>query len=115
MNKREIGKMGEDLAAKYLSEIGYEILCQNYWTRYSEVDIIAQKDDELVFVEVKLRKNNSYGSGIEAITKKKTENIMAAAQHYLDTHCDVIPACRFDCIEVVFNNNWEILHTKNAF
>lgn len=115
MNKREIGKKGEDFAAKYLIETGYEILSRNYWTRYSEVDIIAQKDDTVVFIEVKLRKSNTYGSGIEAITKKKMDNIINAANHYLVENYKDTPICRFDCIEVVFNNNWEILHTKNAF
>ena len=59
--KRKIGDFGEDLAARYMIEKGYEILCRNFSKPYGEIDIIAIKDDIICFVEVKTRKSTQYG------------------------------------------------------
>ena len=62
MDKRYIGDLGEDFAAKTLSDKGYIILSRNYTCRTGEIDIIAKDKDTFVFVEVKTRKNNLYGN-----------------------------------------------------
>lgn len=70
-NKRDIGKEGEDIAAKYLKEKGFEIIARNYHYSHGEIDIIANDKNQLVFVEVKSRINLDYGEPEYAINPKK--------------------------------------------
>lgn len=68
MNKRTIGTEYETMAARYLCTHDYTILARNYRTPFGEVDLIAQKDGVLVYVEVKYRSSNDYGDPLEAVT-----------------------------------------------
>jgi putative endonuclease len=83
MNKREFGKAGEALAVNYLEQSGYRILHRNYWCRMGEVDIVAQKDDCVHFVEVKTRTGDFYGIPSESVTKHKVDKIRLAAECYM--------------------------------
>lgn len=76
------GNKGEAIASNYLVENGYEILATNWRFRYSEVDIIASKDDCLHFIEVKTRSSTRYGNPEESITVKKMEKLKQAAAEY---------------------------------
>ena len=67
MNKREIGKTGEIKAAKYLESMGVNILERNYQNRFGEIDIIGKEGNILLFIEVKYRKNESFGYPLESI------------------------------------------------
>lgn len=78
--RQEVGKIGEELAKKYLEEKGYKILTQNYHTRYGELDLVAKKDNELFFVEVKTRK---HGWPEEAVTYFKQQKLYKAIYEYL--------------------------------
>ena len=69
--KQQIGKIGEDLATKYLSSSGYRILERNYRGKQGEIDIIATEKNKIIFVEVKARTNLKYGRPAEAVTKTK--------------------------------------------
>ena len=76
MNNRQFGNFGEEIAVKYLQDNGYKILARNvHYSRFCELDIIAQYKKTIVFVEVKTRKNNDFGTPMEAITKTKYDNI----------------------------------------
>ena len=89
MNKKlnlETGKLGEDIAANFLEEKGYKILFRNFKTRYSEIDLIAQKGKSLIFVEVKTRKGEAFGSPEEAINKNKKNRLKKAAQAFVAFH-----------------------------
>ncbi|RJR28559.1 YraN family protein [Candidatus Microgenomates bacterium] len=77
------GAIGETVAKKYLSNLGYSILENNWRTRYGEIDIIASRGDTLHFVEVKLKVGDMYGSPEEMINKKKILQILKTAQAYL--------------------------------
>ncbi|WP_276661388.1 YraN family protein, partial [Syntrophomonas wolfei] len=59
---RELGLWGEELAAQYLGKKGYKILERNFYTRYGELDLVCEKDDNIVFVEVKTRRSTRFGS-----------------------------------------------------
>jgi len=75
-NKRDIGKEGEDIAAKYLTEKGFEIVERNfYYSNHGEIDIVANHNNQLVFIEVKSRLNLEYGEPEYAITPKKIKQI----------------------------------------
>lgn len=76
MENKKIGNAGEDLACRYLEKRGYKILERNkHYSRFCEIDIIAEYKNTLVFVEVKTRTTNDFGTPFEAITKSKYENI----------------------------------------
>ena len=77
------GSTGEDLAAAYLTENGYNILHRNWRHARWEVDIIAEKDTILHFVEVKTRRTGKFGHPEENVNKKKIQNLINAAEEYL--------------------------------
>lgn len=116
MNK-QLGSFGEDLAEKYLRHQKYTILQRNYYTRYGEVDIICQKDDTLVFVEVKTRRTATYGQPEESVTYRKIEHLRRAAQIYLNkSDHDYYKEIRFDVISIMLKGNkTDIRHIKAAF
>lgn len=95
-----VGRWGEEKAKLYLMEQGYQILCQNYWTKHGEIDIIAQHGNTIIFVEVKTRRSLAYGSGIEAITRKKLQRIRKAATHYLTSSATFYNDIRLDMIDI---------------
>ena len=79
MSTKDIGNTGEDLATQYLLKQGFLLLERNWKTRYCEIDIIAKKDATVYFVEVKTRKNDHFGSGLDYITPKKLQQMSFAA------------------------------------
>ena len=98
------GVNGEVLATKYLVKQGYDILALNYRSRYGEIDIIAEKDEYIVFAEVKTRGENSLGEPREAVTKEKQRKIIGTASLYISkVGTDKQP--RFDVIEVLLPRN----------
>lgn len=117
-NKRDIGKEGEDIAAKFLKEIGFEIIERNYhYSNVGEIDIVAKVRNQTVFVEVKARINLEFGEPEYAITPKKIKQIKKMAELYLyDKGIEEID-CRFDVIAVVLGDgkNPQIKHYVNAF
>lgn len=87
-----IGEIGENAAATYLANRGYQVVERNWKTKWCEIDIIAQKDETVFFVEVKYRRNSNAGSGLDAITPKKLNQMKFAAELYsqkLSEHTDI--------------------------
>lgn len=78
----KIGQFGEGLAANYLEKLGYKIIERNYRIRGGEIDIIAQDNKTLVYIEVKTRSSHSFGYPEEAVTAKKLRFLKRAAQIY---------------------------------
>jgi len=85
-HNQRIGKWGEDTAAEYLTQKGYELIARNARTLYGEIDIIAKQNDTIIFVEVKTRTSNKMGLPEESITPRKREHMLAAAEHYAAEH-----------------------------
>lgn len=114
-----LGNCGEDAAVKFLKKNGYSILERNFNIRGGEIDIIAQKGDYVVFVEVKTRSTDDYGGGLNAITYAKQQHLIKTAQTYLLTRGEC--SARFDVI--VVNGHMDgkkfkmssIEHIENAF
>lgn len=119
MTKKEIGNRGETLAAAFLEERGYRILCRNYHCRGGELDIVAQHGGILAFVEVKTRTADSFGAPAEAVNRSKQKRLLLAASDYLwKRPADLQP--RFDVVEVITSgvgdfSGCEIRHIENAF
>lgn len=111
-NQRIKGHAYEDMATDFLKDKGYTILEQNYFCKIGEVDIIARCDNTVVFVEVKYRKNDSYGNPLEAVTQAKMRKICRVADFYMMSHKLGEVSARFDVIGVLGN---EITHIENAF
>ena len=79
----ELGKDGEEMAARWLENKGYEILHRNWRHSHYEIDIVAAKASFLHFVEVKARNFSAYGYPEDSVTKKKFKNLQKAADQYL--------------------------------
>jgi putative endonuclease len=118
MNKQEIGKTGEDLAVGHLEARGYRIAARNFRAGRGEIDIIAWAPAGrlLVFIEVKTRKNNSFGGPEAAVTRKKQQTMARTAGAYMmQTGYDW--AIRFDTMAVLLRDGrlLEIRHVEDAF
>lgn len=112
MNNRKFGDCGEDLACRYLEKNGYEILERNkHYSRFCEIDIIAKHKNTIVFVEVKTRKTNAYGSPMEAITRTKYENIRKGVQYYISEN--KVKDYRIDVVGITLKPELKIEHLKN--
>ena len=85
-HNQTIGRWGEENAARYLQEHGYEIVDKNARTPYGEIDLVARRDGGIVFVEVKTRTSRRFGLPEEAITPRKQVHMLAAAEHYAADH-----------------------------
>ena len=85
-HNQRIGKWGEDTAAEYLAQRGYEIVARNIRTPYGKIDIIAKQNDISIFIEVKTRTSNTMGLPEEAITSRKRQHMLAAADQYAAEH-----------------------------
>jgi putative endonuclease len=83
---QKIGAWGEDVATEYLNEHGYAILARNYRTPFGEVDIVAEKEGLITFIEVKTRTSSSLGPPEISVTPRKQEHMLAAAEHYAQEH-----------------------------
>lgn len=118
MDNRELGAWGEKKAAGYLRLHGYKIIEMNCRFRQGEIDIVASKRGYIVFVEVKLRKNDSYAEAREFVTAVKQQRVTAAAQLWLgQNETELQP--RFDVIEIYApdgaKGKVKINHIENAF
>ncbi len=112
MNKREFGNNGEDLACEYLLKNGYEILERNkHYSKFCEIDIIAKHKNKTVFVEVKTRKTDAYGTPFEAITKTKYKNIITGVLSYAKEN--KIKDFQIDVIGITLYPQIRIQHLKN--
>ncbi len=109
-----LGKKGEEIALDYLKRNGFRILERNYRTRYGEVDIIAEENGTLVFIEVKTRSNDLFGHPVEAVTKEKQERIKRLALFYLRNLKREMPV-RFDVISINLESLPDIEHIRYAF
>lgn len=110
-----LGKVGEDAVAEYLKKKGYDILHRNWRKNHLELDIVAAKDDELIVVEVKTRRNTDYIEPQDAVNRQKIRHIVIAADAYVK-HFGIDASVRFDIITAVGQpGTFRIEHIKDAF
>jgi putative endonuclease len=100
MDRQEIGKLGERAAQKFLKKRGYRIRETGFRCRHGEIDIIAQKKDWLVFVEVRTKSNLEFGTPEESITQAKKDRLIASALTYTVTHQDIPSLWRMDVVAI---------------
>ncbi len=111
----ELGKLGEELAVDFLQKNGYEILETNWVFQKAEIDIIAQKDNILVAVEVKTRSSIDFGLPQDFVKPKKIQLLVKAINEYVVSN-DLDVEVQFDIIAInKEEKDFNIEHIKNAF
>lgn len=111
-----LGREGEKLAARFLKKKQYQIAERNYNCPLGEIDLIAEQDETVVFVEVKTRADESFGQPFEWVTATKQQRLRRLAEYYLKTRKEQNLDVRFDVISIVLNEqDKEINHIKGAF
>ncbi len=118
---KAVGDFGESSACTFLKHHGYKILERNYKNKIGEIDIIARKGDYVVFVEVKTRCSDEFGTPADAVGQIKQQKIYKTAQWYIaENHGDY--DYRFDVVEVMYKKSvfggyktYKINHIENAF
>lgn len=109
-----IGNIGEEIACNYLQKQGCTILKQNVYSRFGEIDIIAEEEDTLLFIEVKYRKNEHFATAAESITPQKQEKMRLTIETYLQQYPTSQPL-RIDLVTVVGKGPYKIEWFKNIF
>ena len=110
-DKIKKGKDGEARAENFLKEKGYQIVVRNYRFRRSEIDLIVQKDNWLVFVEVKMRSSSAFGHPEQSVNSAKRKKVMEGAAQYL-AETNWQGNVRYDIVAV---GKQEIVHFEDAF
>lgn len=115
-SKKQAGNRGEDLAAKYLEGKGYTIVARNWRQRSGELDIIARRDDVLVFCEVKSSRYEGDSNPEIRVDHKKQVKLAQLARKYLAIKQPKIESCRFDVVAVKTDQGRDVIqHIENAF
>lgn len=116
-NAQQIGQTAENMACDYLLMKGLKLITRNYRCKMGEIDLVMRDKDYLVFVEVRFRRNQAFGTSSETVTYFKQNKLVRSAHFYLQQHhlTDKVP-CRFDVIAITQaathpNIEW----VKNAF
>lgn len=116
MEKKELGKKGEEIALQFLKKKGYRILQKNYVCKLGEIDLIAQEKDTLTFVEVKTRRSTTFGPPQMAVDQKKQEQLSKAALHFLKERRLEEAKARFDVVAILLSpQGVKIELIRNAF
>lgn len=112
-DKIETGNKGENMAADFLAQKGYEILTRNYRHKHAEIDLIVKRGNWLLFVEVKTRSSNAYGEPEEFVTEFKARKIFEAAEEYIFS-TNWQGNVRFDVVSIKLGDVPEIEHFEDA-
>ncbi|MBI4358493.1 MAG: YraN family protein [Candidatus Omnitrophica bacterium] len=97
---RTTGKLGEQIGEGYLREQGYQILERNVRSPFGEIDLVADDGGTLAFVEIKTRRDSTFGLPEEAVNKRKRKQLVRLASWYLARHPKLCPSVRFDVLAV---------------
>ena len=112
----KIGKFGEDEAVRFLENRDYNIIARNFSCNQGEIDIVATKENEIIFCEVKTRSNQKFGYPIEAVDNNKQRHIWNAAEYYLYKNNLINTYVRFDVIEIYVEGvGVKVNQIKNIF
>nr|DAL06058.1 MAG TPA: UPF0102 protein [Caudoviricetes sp.] len=99
----ELGRIGENIIADYITKLGYKVVERNFECNQGEIDIIAKDKEELVFIEVKTRTDISYGEASEAVTNTKKRHLINSIKYYIYKQKLENQPIRIDVAEVYIN------------
>ncbi|MDF2940268.1 MAG: protein Nwat [Gammaproteobacteria bacterium] len=111
---RKIGNDNENLALSFLKKKGLKLIAKNFYSRFGEIDLIMRDKETLVFVEVRYRGSEKFGSSLESVSWHKQQRLIKTAEYYLLSSPQNLP-CRFDVLAVSPHNTQSINWIKNAF
>lgn len=115
----KFGREGEEVAVAFLKKNGYRILEKNFRAKFGEIDVIAEQNSTVVFIEVKARADHQYGHPFNAVTPSKQRKIIQVAQSYLAKHQLMENPARFDVVgltvDPVNSNSFQVELLENAF
>lgn len=115
--RKHTGAFGEKVAGKYLSSKGYKVIERNFRTPFGEIDLIAERDGCVVFLEVKTRISGRFGPPLGAITAEKKKRIIKNCQYYLKAKKILWGPCRIDVMGIKLDRDLRIeviRYVKNA-
>jgi putative endonuclease len=115
--RKDLGDFGERVAAAHLEANGYRVIATNFRVREGEVDIVAQRGDLAVFVEVKARRGDAMGSATEAVDARKAQRLLIAAEAFGQQHPELPPERRIDLIAIDLDGAGRVVslqHIENA-
>ncbi len=116
VQKKITGRAGEKAVADYIKSRRMNVVEKNYVTPFGEIDIIAEDDDYIVFIEVKTRSGDRYGAPSEAVDKTKRKHIVDSAKYYLKVTNSTEAFTRFDVAEVFSDNgSYTVNYIEDAF
>ncbi len=110
--RRRLGDFGERVAASHLEAKGYTILERNWAVREGEIDLIASRGNNLIFVEVRSKRGGAYGTPEESITGRKAEHVRAAAAAYVQLHPDAPANQRIDAVVIELDAKGRVLRVE---
>jgi len=114
--KKQFGNKGEKIAEDFLRNKGYKIIQRNYRCAFGEIDIIAEYIDTIIFVEVRTKSTDNFGSPQDSITSSKIDKISKTAIMYIQEKNLIDQACQFDVIAITYKTGKpNISHIENAF
>ncbi len=116
-SSHKLGRLGEDIAQKYLRKKKFRVVSKGYRLYRGEIDLIAYEGKTLVFVEVKTRSQGALGFPEESVDRQKQRQIRKIAEGYLALNNLDEVECRFDVVSLIFNENgtYSLSHYKDAF
>ena len=112
MNRKALGELGERWARDYLEKRGYRIRETNFHCREGEIDIVAQHEDSLVFVEVRTKTGSAFGTPEESVTTAKQEKLASVAMSYLQTHDGLPSEWRIDVVAIEVSPRGRVTRTE---
>ena len=112
-NNQALGRLGEQLAAKYLQSKGYKIVARNFRTRNGELDLVTLKDSTLICIEVKTRVGNLYGTPLEAIGFYKLQALIRTVAYFQLLHPDLPQASRLDAIAIELTDSGKLISLQH--
>lgn len=118
MNNKAFGKLGEDMAERFLRRQGYKILSRNWRCAIGEIDIIAREKEFTVFVEIKTRRSVTFGPGYSSVTSAKQLKLIRLAHVYLKRYGLTEKPCRIDIVSIDMAQDDRVLNIdliKDAF
>lgn len=117
MHNQKIGQLGEQIATQFLLKKNHRIITTNYHSRYGEIDLISIHNKKLIFIEVKTRISNRFGTPLESITYKKRQRMLKTALHFINNTTQKLPfSWSFHLVAIQLNKDnslKEIHHIKN--
>ena len=116
IHRQRLGEHGESMACDELERLGYRIVARRYRSRFGEIDVVADDEGTVVFVEVKTKTDSSFGDPAEAVTLQKQRRLVSMGEDYVASHRLDDTPCRFDVVSILFGDGNPLIEVyQNAF